>query len=130
MLKERVADIFNCQVGTLPMKYLGILVSNYHLAASDLASVHQKVEKRLPTWQSCSLSSGGKMILLESCISSIPYYTMGIYLLQKEIHQKMDSIRGNFFCHGPNLKKKYHLVKWDTLATLKNVGGLGSLILG
>lgn len=42
----------------LPMKYLGIVVSDHHLYAADLAFVHQKVEKKLPTWQSATLSMG------------------------------------------------------------------------
>jgi hypothetical protein len=37
------------------------------------------------------------MILIESCLSSIPNYTMGVYLLQEEIHHKMDTARENFF---------------------------------
>jgi hypothetical protein len=64
---KRVADMFNCNIGSLPMKYLGVMVSNFHLFASDLAFAHQKVEKKLPTWQSAMLSAGGKMVLIESC---------------------------------------------------------------
>ena len=30
-----------------------------------------------------------------------------------------------FFKHGLGLKKKYHMVKWDTLMTPKDFGGLG-----
>jgi hypothetical protein len=50
---------------------------------------------------------------------------MGVYLLQEEIHQKMDSARSNFFWHGPNLKKKYHMASWELLASPKRAGGLG-----
>jgi hypothetical protein len=122
---NRVAEMFNCNVGQLPMRYLGIMVNNSHMTANDLSYVHQKVEKRIPTWKSAGLSSGGKMILIESCLSSVPNYTMSVYLLQEEVHQKMDSARANFFWHGPNMKRKYHMAKWETLATPKNVGGVG-----
>jgi hypothetical protein len=67
------------------------------MTATELYYVAQKVERRIPTWQSTGLSSGGKMILIESCLSSVPNYTMGIYLLQEEIHHKMDTARANFF---------------------------------
>jgi hypothetical protein len=46
----RVDEAFNCKVGSLPMKYLGVKVSNKHMTISDLAYVYQKVEKRIPTW--------------------------------------------------------------------------------
>jgi hypothetical protein len=122
---NRVAGIFNCEVGALPLKYLGVMVHNRHMTATELYYVAQKVERRIPTWQSTSLSSGGKMILIESCLSSIPNYTMGIYLLQEEIHQKMDTARVNFFWHGPHMRRKYHMAKWDLLATPKKAGGAG-----
>jgi hypothetical protein len=79
----------------------------------------------VPTWKSVGLSSGGKMILVESCLSSIPNYSMGIYLLQEEIHHKMDTTGANFFWHGPNMKRKYHMAKWDLMTTPKQAGGAG-----
>jgi hypothetical protein len=107
------------------MKYLGVWISDKHMSISDLAYVYQKVEKKLPTCQSAGLSSGGKAVLIQSCLSSIPNYSMGIYLLQDEIHQKMDSARSNFFWHGPNIKRKYHMASWDLLASPRKAGGLG-----
>ena len=102
--ENSVANMLGCKVGKLPIKYLGIMVDQYHLSAKDLCFVYQKVEKRLPTWQCNTVSYGGKMILVESCLSSILNYTMGIYLLQEEIHQKVDATRSSFFWHGPGLK--------------------------
>jgi hypothetical protein len=48
--QKRVAEMFNCNIGDLPLKYLGILVSNKHMSATDLSYVHLKVEKKIPTW--------------------------------------------------------------------------------
>jgi hypothetical protein len=56
--------VFNYNAGSLPMKYLEVMVSDRHLSSSDLAYVHQKVEKKLPTWQSAVLTSRGKAILI------------------------------------------------------------------
>lgn len=42
----RVADMFNRQVGSLPMKYLVIPVSDNKLTISDSSFLPQKVEKR------------------------------------------------------------------------------------
>jgi hypothetical protein len=123
--QKSAAEMFNCNIGVLPLEYLGILVNNKHMSAADLSYVHIKVEKKVPTWQSVGLSSGGKMILTESCLSSIPTYTMGIYHLQEEIHHKMDMAGANFFWHGPHQKRKYHMAKWRVMASPKEVGGAG-----
>jgi hypothetical protein len=50
---------------------------------------------------------------------------MGIDFLQEEIHHKMDTARAHFFWHVPNMKRKYHMVKWDLMATPKQAGGAG-----
>jgi hypothetical protein len=42
------------------MKYLGIMVDNKHMSASDLSYVYLEVEKRIPTWNSVGLFLVGK----------------------------------------------------------------------
>jgi hypothetical protein len=37
----------------------------------------------------------------------------------------MDTARANFFWHGPNMKRKYHMTKWDLMTTPKQAGGAG-----
>jgi hypothetical protein len=46
----RIAKLLNCIEGSLPLKYLGITVSNLKLYAANLIYVGVKVEKRLPAW--------------------------------------------------------------------------------
>jgi hypothetical protein len=92
----RIANCLNCKEGGLPMKYLGIPVITAKLYITDLMYVGLKVEKRLPAWQGLLMSSGGKSILIESSLSSLPNYTIGVYLLHGEVHHKMDSAKANF----------------------------------
>jgi hypothetical protein len=93
----RIIRLLNCKEGTLPMNYLGIPVSSMKLYSADLMLVGVKVEKRLLAWQGLHLSSGGKSILMESNMSSLPMYTMGIYLLPEEVHHKIDSTKARFY---------------------------------
>jgi hypothetical protein len=54
------------------------------------------------------LSSWGKSILIESTLSSLPNYTMGVYLLPEKVHHKMDSTKVNFFWDfGPKKEIPY-----------------------
>jgi hypothetical protein len=50
-----MGGIFNCNVGELPLRYLGVMVNNRHMTAPELNYVVQKVERRIPTWQSTGL---------------------------------------------------------------------------
>jgi hypothetical protein len=36
----KIAEMFNCKVGKLPLKYLGIMVNSKHMNASDLSYIH------------------------------------------------------------------------------------------
>jgi len=75
------ANMLGYKVGTFLMKYLGLPVSHRKISKAQLKYVSDKTEKRLGTWQCDYLSSGGKSILIDSCLSSIPMYTMGVYQL-------------------------------------------------
>jgi hypothetical protein len=77
----------------------------------------------LPARQGLHLPAGGESILVESSLSSLLMYTMGIYLLTDDVHHKIDSGRARFY--WDSRMKKYHMVKWDELAKPKDHGGLG-----
>jgi hypothetical protein len=85
----------------------------------------EKVTKRIPPWKGKHMSSGGMMILSNSCLASLPTYTMDFYLLNQGTHKKMDSIRAKFFLRGANDAFKYHMVKWKIVCRPKEFGGAG-----
>jgi len=91
--KLLAANALGYKIGVFPMKYLGMPVSYRKITQAQLKYVSDKAEKRLGTWQCDYLSSGGKSTLIESCLSSIPMYTMGVYQLYERNFQTLDSIR-------------------------------------
>jgi hypothetical protein len=62
--KERLANMLNCVMGELPLKYLGIPVSNKHLNISAFSFLIQKLHKRVDPWRGKFLTSGGGKSLL------------------------------------------------------------------
>jgi hypothetical protein len=125
--KEKMANMLNCKLECWPMTYLGIPISEGRLGRNTFTSLKNKMTKRLDPWKGKHLSSGGKLILTNSCLSSLPIYTMGFYLLPKGTHEEMDSIRGKFFWQGADEGNKYHMAKMDTICRPKDQGGLGIL---
>jgi hypothetical protein len=107
----KYSDMFNCAVGQWPIKYLGVPVAGSRLHIKDWMKLVEKVLKKFAGWQCTSLSSGGKLILLDACLSNIPIYAMSMYLLPKTVVKKIDGTRKRFFWQGGGVKKKYHLVK-------------------
>jgi hypothetical protein len=52
-------------------------------------------------------------------------YSMGFYWLYEGTHKRLDTARGRFFWEGVGNRKKYHMVKWEAMASPKEFGGLG-----
>jgi hypothetical protein len=102
---RRVANIFNCNVGNFPMTYLGLPISMDRILAKDLAFVPQKVDKKLGSGFNALASSGGRAVLINSCLDSIANYAMGFYLLDEGNHHKMDMSRARFFWEGVGEKQ-------------------------
>jgi mannosylglycoprotein endo-beta-mannosidase len=73
----------NCSTGEWPIKYLGVLVASTKLHVIDWLLVDEKLMKRLDGWKGSTLSFGGRLVLINSCLSSIPTYYMSMYLLPK-----------------------------------------------
>jgi hypothetical protein len=71
--------------------------------------VNDKMSKRTDPWHGKVLSS--KLILVNSCLTSIPTYIMGFYRLTDDQHREMDSIRGKFYSQGGSDVFKYHMAK-------------------
>ena len=92
-----LAQFLNCKVGVLPFEYLGIPVNNVKLSKKELSVAAEKIENWLATWKCGQLSYGGKAVLLNSSLTSIPIYLMGFYLLYEGNHQRMDTARARFF---------------------------------
>jgi mannosylglycoprotein endo-beta-mannosidase len=118
------SDMMNCATGQWPIKYLGVPISGSRLHVKDWLFLDEKLLKRLDGWQGASLSYGGRLTLINACLSSIPTYAMSMYLLPKTVIKKMDRTRKRFFWQGGNIKKKYHLVKWMMIIRPKKKGGL------
>jgi hypothetical protein len=87
------ADIFTCPIGCLPMKYLGVSIDNKKINKSLWVPMIEKLEKRLAGWQGRFFSLGGRLTLLNSCLSNVPLYMLSIYPVPKSVIRKVDILR-------------------------------------
>jgi hypothetical protein len=113
------AEIFNCQIGMFPIKYLRVPIGPSRLHVKDWANLEEKNKKKLFDWKGSSLSMAGRVTLINSSLSSTFIYHMSMYLLPKTTTDALDRQRRSFLWRGNGSKKKYHLVKWDTTCKSK-----------
>ena len=66
--------------------YLGLPIKMTSLTREDWQPLIERVEKRLATWKENALS-GGRLILVNSVLSSMPLYFMSFYYLSEWVIQ-------------------------------------------
>lgn len=71
------------------------------------------------------MSIAGRTTLINSSLSNSFIYHMSMYWLPQTSVNALDKQRRTFFWHGGGQKRKYHLVRWETICKSKRKGGLG-----
>lgn len=122
---KQYAEIFNCQIGIFPVKYLGVPVSPSRLHVVDWLPLTEKCHKKLDVWKGGSMTMAGRSTLICASLNNSPLYHMSVYLLPKTVSGEIDKIRRTFFWQGGGTKRRYHLIKWAKVCKSKKKGGVG-----
>ena len=107
------------------MSYLGIPIHFRKLRNADWHKVEECFEKKLSSWKGKHLSTGGRLTLINSVLSSLPMYMMSLFAITRGVLKKLDYFRSMFFWQSDNQRRKYRLAKWSILCQPKEKGGLG-----
>jgi hypothetical protein len=67
-------QIFRCKVGSFPFRYLEIPMYHRKLMNKDWKHVEEIFQKRLSGWKSKMISVGGRPVLINSVLSSLPIF--------------------------------------------------------
>lgn len=79
-----LSAILGCQIGTLPITYLGLLLSLSRPRVEDYTPLLSRIENRL---MRCStlLSFGDKLVLVKSVFASMPIFFMSTLSIPKTV---------------------------------------------
>ena len=78
-------DLFGCNAGEYPFRYLGISMHHRQLLNSEWGKVEERFEKKLSCWKAKYLSYGGRLVLLNSVLSSLPMFMMSFFEIPKGV---------------------------------------------
>ncbi|GJR20021.1 RNA-directed DNA polymerase, eukaryota, reverse transcriptase zinc-binding domain protein [Tanacetum coccineum] len=122
---KHAASKLGCLILNTPFSYLGMKIGGVMSRVEAWKEVVDKVTSRLSKWKMKSLSIGGRLTLIKSVLGSIPIYHMSIYRVPKRVLLVLESIRSHFFNGHESSSKKASWVKWSSVITSKEKGGLG-----
>ncbi|XP_028078280.1 uncharacterized protein LOC114280136 [Camellia sinensis] len=119
------AKLLNCQVHSLPLRFLGLPLGANPGRKSTWKPVLDKIRSKLSGWKRKLLSFVGRLTLIKSTLSSLPSYFLSLFKIPEGVAKEIKRIESAFLCGGNDLKRKVHLVKWGEAAKSINQGGLG-----
>src|SRR3989337_1881294 len=71
------------------------------------------------------MSYGGRLVLINSLLTSMPMFLLSFFEVPKGVRKRLDFFRSRFFWQSDEAKKKYRLSRWDIICRPKDQGGLG-----
>ncbi len=127
----RLAELIGCKLGQLPIKYLGLPLSNRNVRKDDWWTVIDKFSTRIGGWQAKLLSQGGRLVLVNLVLTSLPLYFLSVFRAPKWAIKRMEALRRAFFWKGGiAVLGGQCLVQWKQVCRSRKEGGLGVLDLG
>jgi hypothetical protein len=118
-------DIFQCEVGSFPVKYLGIPLHFDRLKREDLQHLIESILRRITRWRGKLISTAAKRILIQACLSSIPIYLLSFFRFPKWALSLLDTQLENFMWNDEEGNHKTHLANWPSICMKKEFGGMG-----
>ena len=119
------SSLFGCKLGSYPFRYVGIPMHFRKLSNNDWKIIEDRIEKRLSGWKGNLLSIGGRLVLINSILSSLPTFMLSFFEAPKGVLRKLQYYISRFFWQNDQHKKKYKLVMWPLMCQPKEQGGLG-----
>lgn len=125
-----IASAMDYKLTGFPFIYLRIPLADRRLPRRAYLDLLNKLNKRLAGWAACFLSIAGRLVLLNSILSSLPVYYMSVLNMPQWVLDHIDKIRRPFLWHGAGDQTKgYNLAKWELFCQPKLAKGLGVLDL-
>lgn len=121
-----VQAVMGCSRSDFPITYLGMPLTVKKPTKQLFIPLIEKVEGRLQGWQSRLLSRGGRLLLTQTVLSSIPIYHMICFVLPKWVISRIDRARRRFIWGNRGKDHRYvSLYNWNLVCIPRRWGGLG-----
>jgi hypothetical protein len=87
--------------------------------------IEERIEKKLSSWKCKYLSIGGRLVLINLVLTSLPMFMLSFFEIPKGVIEKIEYYRSWFYWQNDSQKKKYRLTKWSILCQPNDQRELG-----
>lgn len=89
-----------CGVGSFPFKFLGVLMVDSPRKERKWKEVLNRMRIHLSKWSGRFLSIGGRVVLINLVLNSLPLYLLSFYRTPKKVIREIRRIQGRFLWRG------------------------------
>jgi hypothetical protein len=113
-------DFLNCKRGEIPFWYLGLPVGVNPKRASTWEPMVECLRKRLKGWRNRYVSLGGRIVLINSVLNSIPIFYLSFMKVPVLVLKKIIRIQREFLWGGTKGWRRISWVKWKEVCKPKS----------
>jgi hypothetical protein len=92
-VEDQYKNLFGCESGTFPFRYLGIPIHFRKLKNGEWKPVEDRFEKKLTNWLGKLLSYGDWLVLINSVLTSLLMFMLSFFEIPKEVRKRLDFFR-------------------------------------
>ena len=107
-----------------PSNHLGVHLGAPYKSSRVSKGVKEWFQKRLALWKRRYISKDGRQTLIKSTLSSLPIYSMFLFVIPKRMVAKLEKIQRDFLLGREDLVQKPHFVNWLIVCMEKQKGGV------
>uniref|UniRef100_A0A0V0HIZ2 Putative ovule protein n=1 Tax=Solanum chacoense TaxID=4108 RepID=A0A0V0HIZ2_SOLCH len=125
IVATRMRRLIGIRQGNFPFLYLGCPVFYGRKVASYFEDLVRKIARRILTWYNRFLSFGGKFVLINDVLQSMPVFLLSAMNPPQKVMEQIHQIFAKFFWGNLGGIRGKHWIAWDEMCLPKNEGGLG-----
>ncbi|XP_021985901.1 uncharacterized protein LOC110882124 [Helianthus annuus] len=125
LVKQQILSLMPFQEGNLPVRYLGVPLISTKLIFKDCKILIDRMESRITSWISKSVSFAGRLQLINSVLSSMHIYWASVFILPARVISELEKRMRRFLWNVGSSGRIRAKVAWSDVCLPKNEGGLG-----
>lgn len=113
------SNFLNCSIRHIPFKFLGLPTGANPRRAATWSPVIELIRSWLAGWKGKNLSLGGRIVLVNSILSSLPLYFFSFYRVPKIVLRQLVRLQRSFLWSGWEEGHKVAWVRWEEVCQPK-----------
>ena len=89
---SRLAELLDCKASGWPIPYLGLPLGGNPKACGFWDPVIERILRRLDGWQKTYLSFGGRITLIQSCLTHMPCYFLSLFKIPASVDANIERL--------------------------------------